>query len=103
MTKPESKMKPKKTTARKVLVTTIHRGVFFGALTEKNGNAVVLENARCAIYWATTYGFLELAKVGPNSKSKIGATAPRIELFDVTSISDVTPAAANAWESFSEK
>lgn len=82
---------------RPVLVTTVHRGVFFGFLESRDGNFVVLVNARCAIRWETTGGFLELADIGPNSRSKIGSPALRIELFDVTSISDVTPEAVEKW------
>ena len=80
-----------------VLVTTAHRGVFFGFLESRDGNSVVLSQARCAIKWSTTGGFLELAHVGPNKNSKIGSPAPRIELFDVTSIADVTPEATEKW------
>lgn len=81
-----------------VLVTTAHRGVFFGALKSREGNSVVLADARCAIYWNTTGGFLELAERGPNDGSRIGSTAPRIQLFDVTSISEVTPEAVEKWQ-----
>lgn len=81
-----------------VLVTTVHRGVFFGKLTSQNGNSVELAEARCAIYWNTKGGFLELAEVGPNEGSKIGSTALRIQLFDVTSISEVTPEAVEKWQ-----
>lgn len=82
---------------RAVLVTTAHRGVFFGFLESTNGNSVVLGNTRCAIRWNTTGGFLELAQVGPNNNSKIGSAVPRIELFDVTSIADVTAEATEKW------
>jgi len=86
---------------REVLVTTSHRGVFFGTLTSQkdtsNGTTVVLKDARCALRWHTTGGFLELAEFGPNKNSKIGATAPTLELEKVTSIADVTPKAAKAW------
>lgn len=80
-----------------VLVTTQHRGVFFGLLEAKDGNTVTLTRARCAIRFGTTDGFLQLAKTGPTGDSKIGAEAPRIELFDVTSITDCTPSATERW------
>lgn len=80
-----------------VLVTTEFRGVFFGYLAEREGNWVALERARCAIYWNTSGGFLELAEDGPNDGSRIGSVAPRIELFGVTSISDVTAKAEEKW------
>ncbi len=83
---------------RPVLVTTKHRGVFYGRLVEETETTATLEGARCAIYWGTTGGFLQLAATGPTTKSRIGARSPRLTLRDVTSVSDVTPAAAEAWE-----
>ena len=82
-----------------VLITTKHRGVFAGYLLEErdNGNTVVLTNARCAIRWSTTKGFLELATAGPNVNSKIGASAPETTLYDVTSKTICTDEAAKAW------
>lgn len=85
-----------------VIITTSHRGVFFGDLevgTEEN-RTVTLTGARNAIFWATTRGFVELAQVGPNPKSKVGSVAPRIVLHDVTSVTDCTEAAAAAWRAF---
>lgn len=82
-----------------VLVTTQHRGVFFGQLAEERdaGKTVELMDARCAIRWGTSTGFLELAQKGPNSSSKIGAVAPRIRLHDVTSMTVCSEAAIAAW------
>lgn len=84
-----------------VLVTTSHRGVFWGRVesTRDNGRTIVLTGARNAIYWATSKGFLELAQIGPNKSSKVGATAPRITLHDVTSVTECTDEATKAWES----
>lgn len=83
-----------------VLITTKHRGVFAGQLasTRDEGRTVVLEQARCAIRWSTTGGFLELAKAGPNANSKVGDTAPEITLYDVTSQAVCTDVARAAWE-----
>lgn len=98
------KMAAKKTatkkTARSVLVTTSFRGVFWGNLEEErdNGRTVVLTGARSAIRWRTTKGFIELAEDGPNANSTIGARALRITLYDVTSVTECTDAAAKAWE-----
>lgn len=86
-----------------VLITTEHRGVFFGKLTEESGDVVTLQEARCAIRWATTGGFLELAKKGPNANSKVGDEAPEIILRDVTSTTRCTPEAVEAWKSPSLK
>lgn len=84
-------------TKKPVLVTTERRGVFFGYLVERTEKSIKLEGARCAIRFGTTGGFLELAATGPTSSSKIGARAS-LELTGITSVSDVTPAAVEAWE-----
>lgn len=80
-----------------VLVTTEHRGVFAGELVEHDGTKVVLNQAKCAIYWNTKAGFLELAKIGPNVGSKISAVADGLILYGVTSLADCTPEAEAAW------
>lgn len=86
--------------AKPVLVTTERRGVFFGYLEnhDKEQRTVTLSRIRCAIRWRTTGGFLELATVGPNSNSKIGTMATKTDLGLVTSITECTPEAAQAWE-----
>ena len=81
-----------------VLVTTEHRGVFFGYTDDENANPIVLKRARCAIRWNTTGGFLELAESGPNDGSRIGSRAPKIILYSVTSVSHVAPPAVEKWE-----
>ena len=49
-----------------VLVTTAHRGVFFGYATETDGATIKLRAARNCIYWpAEQKGFLGLASNGP--------------------------------------
>lgn len=84
---------------RKVIVTTAHRGVFFGELVGSTETKIVtLRNARCAIYWATTKGLFELASVGPNNKSKIGSVAEEITLHDVTSVIVCSSDAVAKWE-----
>lgn len=84
-----------------VLVTTEHRGVFFGyaessSLSEKT---LTLTNCRNCIYWdASIGGFLGLAAAGPNGKCRIGKPAPEVMLHGVTSVSHCTEEAAKAWE-----
>lgn len=86
---------------QKVIVTTAHRGVFFGELVSNDlqNKRVVLKNARMAIYWATSNGLFELAELGPNAKSKIGSVAPEVTLHDVTSVIVCSSVASTAWES----
>lgn len=82
-----------------VLVTTKHRGVFFGYLENRNGETVGLSKARNCVYWdVSTKGFLGLASEGPGCDCRIGPPAD-IELFGVTSIAKVTPSAVEKWES----
>ena len=85
------------TDKKAVLITTKHRGVFFGFLESRELDSVVLTHCRCAIYWGTSGGFLELAADGPNSSSRIGTKADRVELFDITSIADVSDEATEKW------
>ena len=84
-----------------VLVTTKHRGVFFGFSSKpakEIGRTVTLARCRNCIYWtADVGGFLGLAANGPNSDCRIGAEALEVTLFDVTSASTVNPEAVEKW------
>lgn len=85
-----------------VLVTTKHRGVFFGFAEETTlaQPSITLERCRNAIHWNTRpKGFLALASDGPNEGSRIGSEAPSVLLHDVTSVARCTEAAAEAWTS----
>ena len=86
---------------RYVLVTTVHRGVFAGyADGDTSGSTVVLRDGRNCFYWSSGMkGFLGLASVGPDKDCKVGPKVPRLELRNITSVSDVTPEAAERWES----
>lgn len=98
MSKPTEPTEP--TEPRPVIVTTAHRGVFFGDLLGSSESKIVtLKNARMGIYWATSRGLFELAEVGPNQKSKIGAVAPEITLHDVTAMMVCSTEAAEKWRS----
>jgi hypothetical protein len=83
---------------RAVLVTTLHRGVFFGYAEDTGGNTIKLRAARNCIYWPPdNKGFLGLASGGPMSGAKIGPAAD-IELRDITCVAECTEAAVAAWE-----
>lgn len=86
-------------TERAVLVTTQHRGVFFGYATETDGAAIKLRAARNCVYWSSDVkGFLGLAAAGPTKACKIGPAAD-IELRDITCVAECSTAAVQAWES----
>jgi len=84
---------------RAVLVTTAHRGVFFGYAKETDGKTIKLRAARNCVYWPTSNkGFLGLAAEGPHSGARVGPAAD-IELRDITCVAEVPDAAAKVWES----
>ena len=83
---------------RAVVVTTSHRGVFFGYASKTDGATIKLRAARNCLYWPTgNKGFLGLASDGPMSGSRVGPSAD-IELRDITCVAECTPAAIQAWE-----
>lgn len=84
---------------RAVLVTTAHRGVFFGYATETDGETIFLRGMRNCIYWSSsTKGFLGLASMGPDSNCRIGPRADGT-LRDITGVWECTDDAVKAWES----
>jgi hypothetical protein len=81
-----------------VLVTTEHRGVFFGYAEDTSGDRVRLKRARCCVYWSKDVkGFLGLAATGPSDACRVGPPAD-LDLLDVTSVAEVTERAVKAWE-----
>ena len=52
---------------RAVIVTTAHRGVFFGYATDTDGETIALKKARLCVYWSRDMkGFMGLAASGPS-------------------------------------
>lgn len=85
-------------TERAVLVTTEHRGVFFGYATDTSGEVIQLRAARNCIFWsAENKGFLGLASHGPTKEAKVGPAAD-LQLRKITSVAEVTPEAVKRWE-----
>lgn len=89
---------PKPNGERAVLVTTKHRGVFFGYAAETGGETIKLRAARNCIYWpANNKGFLGLAAMGPVDGARVGPPAD-IELRDITCVAECTEDAVEKWE-----
>jgi len=83
---------------RAVLVTTSHRGVFFGYATETAGPTIKLRAARNCLYWSSSVkGFMGLATFGPDKQCRVGPAAS-IELRDITSVVECSDDAVKAWE-----
>lgn len=84
-----------------VLITTQHRGVFFGMvandadLTPKT--LTDIKQARMAIYFGTEKGVQQLADTGPTKDSRISAPSDIEVLHDVTGVFTVTPEAMDKW------
>lgn len=87
-----------------VLVTTLHRGVFFGYLESEDmpkslPNSITLKKLRNCLTWKSAVkGFIGLAVNGPTKDCKIGPAIEEMVLYDVTSIGNVTEKAAQKWE-----
>ena len=81
-----------------IVVTTQHRGVFFGYATDVTGAVINLRAARNCLYWPTeNKGFMGLAAMGPVKGARVGPAAD-IQLRDITSVIKCTPEAVTAWE-----
>lgn len=90
---------PNRKQERAVLVTTTHRGVFFGYAKDTGGAVIELRAARNCVMWSSAVkGFLGLAAIGPIGDSRVGPPAD-IELRDITCVAEVTPKAVEMWES----
>lgn len=86
-------------TGRPVIVTTLHRGVFFGYADDTSGETIKLKGARLCLYWsADVRGFMGLASSGPTSSCRIGPPAD-IDLRNITAVLEVVPEAVAKWES----
>lgn len=86
---------------RPVVITTKHRGVFFGYVEDdsKLPNSITLSNARMCIYWSSSIkGVLGLASTGPNSSCRVGLPVPKFEAWEITAVIDCTPEATEKWE-----
>jgi hypothetical protein len=89
----------KATNERAVIVTTAHRGVFFGYAAQTDGETIDLKRARLCVYWtADLRGFMGLAANGPGAGCKVGPAAD-ITLRAITSVVAVSPEAVTKWES----
>jgi hypothetical protein len=90
------------TEPKPVMVTTLHRGVFFGytrAPIDIRHDTIALERARNAIEWsADMRGVFGLAASGPSATCRIGPAVPVLHLRNVTSITEVAPEAVERWE-----
>jgi hypothetical protein len=89
----EERMKPKQ--SKYVIVRTYSAGVFAGNLESREGQEVVLTDARRLWYWAGAASLSQLAVDGTSkpTECKFPVAVPRVELLQAIEILDVSPAA----------
>lgn len=82
-----------------LVVTTEHRGVFFGYGKPTEEKTIVLTGVRMCVYWPTSvHGVMGLATSGPLSGSRVSPAVPEMTLQDVTGVMQVTEEAVKQWE-----
>lgn len=84
-----------KNESRYVIVRTYSAGVFAGDLISRNGQEVVLKNARRLWYWAGAASLSQLAMTGTTlpEECKFPCEVNQVELMQAIEILDVTEAA----------
>ncbi len=83
-----------------LMVTTAHKGVFFGYGETTDADTIRLEKARMCVYWSQDMkGIMGLASQGPSKSCRVGPAVAAITLQGVTSIVEVSKEAAEKWES----
>lgn len=77
------------------IVRTYSAGVFFGEVESRNGQEVVMRNARRIWYWDGAASLSELATRGTSKPEncKFPCAVDRVELLQAIEILDTTPAA----------
>lgn len=82
-----------------IIVTTAHKGVFFGYGVPSDAPTIRIERCRMVVYWsADAKSVVGLAANGPTPGCRIGPRAPAITLRDVTSVIEVSAEAAEKFE-----
>jgi hypothetical protein len=83
---------PRKKSGKYVIVRTYSAGVFAGNLQSREGQEVVLTDARRLWYWAGAASLSQLAVSGTSRPNdcKFPVAVPRIELLQAIEILDVS-------------
>lgn len=87
-----------------VIVRTYSAGVFAGFIESRNGQEVVLTDARRLWYWAGASSLSELAVKGTASpkECKFPCAVPRVELLQAIEILDVSDEAQKSIQGVKE-
>ena len=96
------KKKSKEAKRKKVpmVVTTEHRGVFFGWGIPTKEKIIILTDAQMCVYWSAEIGgVLGLASCGPSKNCRVSPAVSKITLQGITAITEATDNAVKAWQS----
>lgn len=92
-------MKAKTNGNKALVVTTAHRGVFFGYGSPTADSTIRITQARMCVYWSVDVkSVLGLASNGPSANCKVGPAVPAMILREVTSVMEASEEAAKRWE-----
>ncbi|HWM26571.1 MAG TPA: hypothetical protein VNP98_17270 [Chthoniobacterales bacterium] len=81
-----------------LVVTTAHRGVFFGYGRTTTNKTIRLEKAQMCVSWSSDVkGVLGLAANGPTRGCRVGPPVPAMTLQDVTGVMEASEKAEKAW------
>ena len=84
-----------------VIITTRHRGVFFGHVPEDQdmfAENITVEDSLMVICWGTKKGLAQLAHTGPTPDSRLSAPVAKWHIRDITSVLDVSADAAQGFK-----
>jgi hypothetical protein len=82
-----------------IIVTTAHKGVFFGYGIPTKDKTIRIENAQMCVYWSSDVkSVVGLAATGPSKSCRVGPPAPAVTLQDVTAVIEVSTEAEKAWK-----
>lgn len=82
-----------------LVITTAHKGVFFGYGVPTQNKTIRVEQAQMCVYWSTdVHGVVGLAANGPTTSCKVGPPAPAMTLQDVTSVMECSKEAETRWK-----
>ena len=85
---------------QKVIVRTEHAGVFYGVVTEMEGQTVEVRNCRRIWYWDGAASLSELAETGPKKprSCKFSVAVSSLVVMGVKEVIPCTEAASKAIE-----
>lgn len=82
-----------------IVVTTAHRGAFFGYGVPSGNKTIRVTKSRMIVYWgADCRSIVGLAANGPSKSCKVSPAVPAITLQDVTSVIECSPEVAEKFQ-----